>query len=105
MQLLPRLLDRAHALGFQVRGGDLFRDPRVHGGLGAKVGYGHAKSAHKQKLAIDLLLFRAGKYLSLSEDYKALGEWWKQQHPLNRWGGDFPAPDGNHFSMTRDGIS
>lgn len=31
MRLLPRLIDKAHELGFEIRGGDLFRDPRLHG--------------------------------------------------------------------------
>lgn len=34
MRLLPRLIDKAHELGFEIRGGDLFRDPRVHGQMG-----------------------------------------------------------------------
>jgi hypothetical protein len=102
MTLVPRLIDKAHELGFKVRGGDLFRDPRVHGGLGVKLGYGHAKSAHKQKLAIDLNLFKDGKFLALSDDHKPLGEWWEQQHALCRWGGRFN--DGNHYSLERDGV-
>lgn len=27
MRLVPRLIDKAHSLGFAIRGGDLFRDP------------------------------------------------------------------------------
>ena len=54
MRLLPRLIDKVHELGFEIRGGDLFRDPRVHGGIGEKKGYGHKNSCHKMKLAIDL---------------------------------------------------
>lgn len=102
MRLLPRLIDKAHELGFEVRGGDLFRDPRVHGELGVKLGYGHPKSAHKQKLAIDLNLFKGGSFQSKTSDHQALGEWWEKQHPLCRWGGRFN--DGNHYSMERDGI-
>ena len=102
MRLLPRLIDKAHALGFEVRGGDLYRDPRVHGELGVKMGYGHPKSAHKQKLAIDLNLFKDGKFLSATEDHRALGEWWEQQAPDCRWGGRFN--DGNHYSIEVDGV-
>lgn len=38
MCLLPRLIDKAHELGFEIRGGDLFRDPRVHGQMNVKQG-------------------------------------------------------------------
>ena len=40
--------------GINYTRGDAFRDPRVHGELGVKKGYGHAKSCHKLKLAQDL---------------------------------------------------
>lgn len=97
MRLLPRLIDKAHELGFEIRGGDLFRDPRVHGEHGVKKGYGAAKSVHKLKLAIDLNLFKNGKFCAETEDHRELGEWWKKQHPDCRWGGDFK--DGNHYSI------
>jgi len=102
MQLLPRLLDKAHEMGFKVRGGDLFRDPRVHGAVGEKKGYGHPKSCHKLKLAIDLNLFKDGKFLGTTEDHHGLGVWWEQQHPDCRWGGWFN--DGNHYSITHEGM-
>ena len=54
MRLLPTLINKAHSLGFSIRGGDLFRDPRVFGVSGIGKGYGRASSLHKQKLAIDL---------------------------------------------------
>jgi hypothetical protein len=101
-RLVPRLLDKAHELGFSVRIGDVFRDPRVHGEMGVKLGYGHPKSAHKAKLAIDLNLFRNGAFLGGTEDHRVLGEWWETQHELARWGGRFK--DGNHYSLTHDGI-
>lgn len=101
MRLLPVLIDKAHDLGFEIRGGDLFRDPRVHGAMGEKVGYSAANSCHKLKLAIDLLLFRDGVYLTDTEDYRELGEWWEQVHELTCWGGRFS--DGNHFSITHEG--
>ena len=101
MRLLPRLIDKAHELGFDVRGGDLFRDPRLHGAVGVKKGYGASKSCHKLKLAIDLNLFRGGKFLDSTEDHRQLGEWWEKQHSLCRWGGRFQ--DGNHYSLTHEG--
>jgi len=101
MRLLPRLIDKAHELGWEVRGGDLFRDPRTNGKIGEKVGYSAANSCHKMKLAIDLLLFRDGDYYTDEDDYRELGEWWEQQHPLTCWGGRFA--DANHFSITHEG--
>lgn len=97
MRLLPRLIDKAHSLGFEIRGGDLFRDPRVHGHYGEKVGYGRSKSNHKLKLAIDLNLMKDGKLVRSTSGHKELGEWWEQQHELCRWGGRFK--DGNHYSL------
>ena len=63
MRLLPRLIDKAHELGFEIRGGDLFRDPRVHGQINVKQGYGAKNSCHKLKLAIDLNLFKDGVFI------------------------------------------
>lgn len=63
MRLLPRLIDKAHELGFEIRGGDLFRDPRVHGQMNVKQGYGAKNSCHKLKLAIDLNLFKDGTFI------------------------------------------
>jgi hypothetical protein len=100
--LVPRLINYAIGLGYEVTLGDAYRDPRVHGALGVKLGYGHAKSAHKQRCAIDLNLFKNGAFLATSESHRDLGEWWEQQHPLARWGGRFN--DGNHYSFEIGGI-
>jgi len=97
-KLVPRLIDKAHELGFRVNLGDAFRDPRVHGALGHKLGYGAPHSCHKLKLALDLNLYtKDGRWLQHSEDHRPLGEWWEMQHPLARWGGRFQ--DGNHYSF------
>lgn len=100
-RLLPRLIDKAHELGFEVRCGDLYRDRRVHGDFGRKVGYGRAKSCHKLKLAIDLNLFKDGNFLQKTNDHLELGRWWEEQHELARWGGRFN--DGNHYSLEHQG--
>jgi hypothetical protein len=108
MRLLPRLIDKAHALGFEIRGGDLFRDPRAFGRLGEVMRnyfgtliYGHRYSCHKLKLAIDLNLTLAGVLIISTEGHRELGEWWEKQHELCSWGGDFN--DGNHYSLTHNG--
>ena len=100
-KLLPRLIDKAFSLGYDVTLGDAFRDPRVHGEMGVKKGYGFSRSCHKLKLAQDLNLYKDGKYLDSTEDHRILGEWWEQQDPLCAWGGRFK--DGNHYSFKHDG--
>ncbi len=100
--LVPSLINKALELGYEVTLGDAYRDPRVHGALGVKQGYGHPKSAHKSRLAIDINLFKNGEFLATTEAHKELGEWWEKQHPLARWGGRFD--DGNHYSFEHDGM-
>jgi len=101
-RMIPKLFNEVFLLGFECTEGDAFRDPRVHGELGVKLGYGHKNSAHKNKLAIDINLFKAGKFLGDTEAHRLIGEWWEQQHPLARWGGRFA--DGNHYSFEYKGI-
>jgi len=101
MRLLPRLLDKAHELGFEIRGGDLFRDPRSHGEPGQRIAYGRKWSVHKLKLAIDLNLFKDGKWMTETKDHEELGLWWERQHDLCRWGGHYD--DGNHYSLEDGG--
>ncbi len=60
-------------------------------------------SCHYIRLAADLHLFIGGAYQSDSEAHRPLGEKWKSMHPLARWGGDFPTPDGNHYSFAYQG--
>jgi hypothetical protein len=101
-KLVPRLIDKAHELGFEVTLGDAYRDPRVHGALGVRKSYSHPKSAHKLRLAIDLNLFKDGEFCQLTADHTQLGEWWEKQHDLARWGGRFD--DGNHYSFEWEGM-
>jgi hypothetical protein len=98
-RLVPRLIDKAFELGYEVTIGDAYRDPRLHGAFGVKLGYGASKSYHKQRLAIDLNLFKNGKFLQSTDDHRELGEWWKKQHKFCTWGGDFKSKDGNHYSF------
>ena len=85
MKLLPSLINKAFELGYEVTGGDLFRDSRCP--------YGSKSSRHKSRLAIDLNLFKDGEYLQKTSDYQKLGEWWESQGGI--WGGRFN--DGNHY--------
>lgn len=101
-RLVAGLIDQAIFLGYEVTFGDAYRDPRLHGQIGERKGYGHPKSAHKMRLAIDLNLFKDGKYLDKTSDHEPLGMWWETVHPLARWGGRFN--DGNHYSFEHDGV-
>jgi D-alanyl-D-alanine carboxypeptidase len=66
----------------------------------AEHGTGIANSLHCDRLAIDLNLFSSENiYLSDPNMYKQFGAFWETLHPLNRWGGNFPRADGNHFEM------
>ena len=92
-----KLILEAKQMGYQVTLGDAFRDPRLHGAMGVKMGYGAANSFHKTRMAIDLNLFdKAGKFLSTTEDHAKLGAWWESIG--GTWGGNFKSKDGNHYS-------
>ena len=98
--MVADLIIKAYELGYEVTLGDAYRDPRLHGAVGEKKGYGHSKSCHKIRLAIDLNLFKGNKFLSTSDDHKPLGEWWEAQG--GTWGGRFN--DGNHYSLEHEGM-
>jgi hypothetical protein len=61
---------------------------------------GHKKNSnHYIRLAIDLNLFKDGKYLTSTEDHRELGEFWESLGGC--WGGRFD--DGNHYSIEHNG--
>jgi hypothetical protein len=98
-RMVPRLIDKATELGYEVTLGDANRDERVFGAVGVFKGYGNPSSCHKIRLAIDLNLFKNGKFLGSTEDHRQLGEWWITQG--GAWGGEFN--DGNHYSLEHEG--
>lgn len=106
MRMVPRLIDKAHELGYELTLGDGYRDERVFGPVGTKKGYGHSKSCHKLRLAIDLNLFRDLDgdgdldFAETTELHRPLGEWWISIG--GTWGGDFG--DGNHYSLEHEGM-
>lgn len=97
-----KLILHAKKAGYDVTLGDVYRDPRVHGAMGYKVGYGAASSNHKQRLAGDINLFVVGKYVEGTEAHRELGEWWESLGDDYRWGGRFN--DGNHYSIEHNGF-
>lgn len=90
-------------MGYEVAIGEIVRSVE-QARANAALGKGISSSLHIKGLAGDLNLYRNGRYLADSRDHAPLGLWWKEQHPDCRWGGDFTKPDGNHYSMTDDGV-
>lgn len=100
VSLVGMLIQEANRRGYQLTFGEALRTPE-QAALNAKKGIGIKNSLHLIKLAIDLNLFKDGKYLTQTEDYEPLGLYWEGLHPLSRWGGRFG--DGNHFSLEHEG--
>lgn len=99
MRMVQLLLNYAHFLGYELTEGDAYRDPRAFGAYGQRGdGYGHPSSFHKQRLAIDLNLFKDGVYLQETEDHQRLGAFW--EFIGGSWGGRWK--DGNHYSYGED---
>ena len=102
VRMVSALIEYAYGLGYEMTIGDAYRDPRLHGVVGVKMGYGHPRSAHKNRLAVDLNLFLGGKYMDKTLDHEALGKFWESLSEDARWGGRFN--DGNHYSLEHEGV-
>ena len=92
VRMVGLLIDYAHMRGYELTFGDAYRDPRTP--------YGHPRSLHKSRLAIDLNVFKAGEYLGDGGEYDDLGEFWEGIG--GSWGGRFG--DDNHFSLSHEGM-
>jgi hypothetical protein len=90
--------------GYEFRGGDAFRDPRLHGRIGIKKGYGHKNSCHKYKLAEDLYIRKRDEsdLLETFEEHLPIGEYWESIG--GSWGGRFSSIDCVHFSLEYQGM-
>lgn len=95
--LLPGLITHAISLSIDVRLGDLFRDPRVHGEMGVKMGYGAPNSCHKLKLAIDINFVVNGK-LGGDDLHEKLHDYWETVGGSKRIKEDI-----NHYSLEHNG--
>lgn len=102
-----QLIGEIYRRGYEISFGDAYRDPRVFGGWGTAAGYGSGRSLHKRRLAIDLNLFKDGRYLRSTEAHRQFGEFWialgvAHGYPL-QWGGSNGRNDGNHYSFGHAG--
>jgi len=82
--MVALLILHAEQLGYEITLGDAYATQ------------GHTQnSLHYIRLAIDLNLFKSGKYLDKTDDHKELGIYWESIG--GSWGGRFR--DGNHYSL------
>lgn len=103
VNLVAELIFHAQSLGYALTFGEAKRSKEEALRL-SKLGIGIKNSNHIIQLAIDLNLFKGGKYLTKTEDHQILGEWWEQQSFADIkccWGGRFG--DGNHYSIEHQG--
>jgi hypothetical protein len=85
-----KLLPKARELGFEYALDEITQ----HQGKGHMVG-----SLHYYGCAGDLIIYDInGTYLTVTENYRPLGEYWESLDPNCKWGGRFK--DGNHFSYS-----
>ena len=82
------LINFAYEQGYELTFGDAW----------AKTGHRDG-SLHYDRLAIDLNLFKNGRYLTSTKSHTPLGEFWESIG--GTWGGRFE--DGNHYSMEHGG--
>jgi|SRR5882672_7887615 len=103
-KLLIELLGFALNHGYEITLGEAWRSYETDQ-LYKKMELGIPNSLHTLRLAIDLNLFKDGKYLTRTEEYSEIGEFWENLSTNNYqccWGGRFE--DGNHFSISHNGI-
>jgi len=83
--MVPLLVLFAYEQGYEITYGDAAaRDGHKSG------------SFHYKKLAIDLNLFKNGRYLTSTKSHEPLGIFWESLDPECTWGGRWG--DGNHYS-------
>ena len=92
-----QLIAYINSQGMYCTFGDAFRS-KEQAEIDAKNGVGIKDSLHCERLALDLNLFNAvGTYYTDAVQWKRFGEYWESMDPKNRWGGNFPRGDANHF--------
>lgn len=104
--LIVQLIEHMDLAGYEMAFAEAYRTP-TQAAINEQEGTGIANSLHTLRLALDLLLFKDGLYLTNSDDYKIAGDFWKSlsvEAIQCVWGGDFKKPDGNHFSIEHNNV-
>ena len=99
---ISKLITYAYDKGYELTFGDAYRDPRLHGVLGFKQGYGAANSCHKLRLEVDFNVFKNGVLLTGNKANSAhteLHEYW-----TTLGGSDMILGDSNHYSFEHNGF-
>lgn len=102
-KLVEKLLGWIHSNGYEVTFGETKRSPEMAAFYASK-GKGIKSSLHLVSLAIDLNLFKDGKYLEKTEEHRPVGKYWESlgtDEYKTMWGGRFG--DGNHYSIQHEG--
>jgi len=83
-KMVPLLVLYAYEIGYEITYGDAYaHDGHIVG------------SFHYNRLAIDLNLFKNGRYLTKTSSHEPLGLFWESIG--GSWGGRWE--DGNHYSL------
>lgn len=98
VRMIGQLIAYAYDNGYELTFGEAYRTPE-QAALNAKSGKGIANSLHTERLAVDFMLFKDGKWLDKTEDHAVLGAKWEAMG--GAWGGRFK--DGNHYSLEHGG--
>ncbi len=99
------LIRKALELGYTVTLGEAWRTPEQCE-WDAQKGTGISHSLHGERLAIDLNFFKGGLWVRDGSKLADIGNWWTSLGCAYRWGGNFKTnPDGNHFSISPDGVT
>ena len=87
-KMVPLLILYAYEIGYEITLGDAYAHD------------GHiVRSFHYNRLAIDLNLFKNGRYLTKTSNHELLGLFWETIG--GTWGGRWN--DGNHYSLGEGG--
>ena len=104
-QAAAKLIQQAVTMGYTVTLGEAWRTPQ-QAQWNAQHGTGIAHSLHTDRVAIDLDFFKDGIWVTDGSKLEDIGAWWEAQGVNYAWGGRFKhLPDGNHFSISPDGVT
>lgn len=98
MKDVQSLLEHIHAKGLNARGGELKRTADQQA-IYVKKGLSKtSNSNHLKSLAIDLHVFKNGKWLKTKKELQELGDYWEGLNEQNKWGGNYKSfTDCPHF--------